>query len=637
MKKSYISLAMLPLEDMEEYLSKVIGYKKKEDASDDTKKVATVDSKKIAVAATNPETGELMSDRETVKNALMLGGIASDQYLTMKDSDTLLTDTYTVSDTMSNEIKALRDELYQMRGELVKNGLVNDTNYYGGFQDPFREGKEKYISKEITKLAQTDSRVVINDITVLDGKEFEAGEYIVVKTLKNSQVVKVTNKLTEDRLQVEPALSGPLDEFTGIYKTLGSYKSGEFVFGEKTGTLVSPDIRQMILKDGKEKPKSIYPITRPNSGFATTMPIPRSMGGVIRSIDVSLACTGNPGSITAYIYKENAAGVKELVGKSIAVDSSYATMSARDITLKFDEQIILEAGRDYILALKTTWADDNNKWHVCGFDEICVGEIHKDCFTVIDNSFEHFTEDSDMYLSLAVSEILEDQIEYFQEGIYSCLTEMPTNMKATRVRVELKVNREGRFKVVENPNTLVPGGLNGNLQIENEDGKSYGSINVFPINGTIAIGNQIAKIGSEKNSNLSFSLEKQTYAPGLAPVYRIGYKVVVKARCKTIDYTNSKTPIKYTNTTVVELPLVAIIDGKENGKEDFSTDRLIFEKEIKLQDNSNVLLGFNEIEAQVVWDNKGIAKEEIQANKELAGKILDITMSTDQAYNKITK
>lgn len=633
-KRSYLSLAMLPLEDIDFYLSKVLGFKKKNDASEDTKKVAQIDSKKIAVAATDSSTGELISDRETVKNALELGGVKASEYLTKTGSETLLTDTYQVSTVLSNEFKSLRDEMYQMRGELVKNGLVKDLELYGGFQDPFRDGNEKYISDEITRLAQSDSRATINDITVLDGKEFSIGEYIVVKTTNSKQLTKIVDKPTEDRLMIEPALNGPLDEFTGIYKTLGSYKDGEFVFGEKTGTLVSPLTKQMILKDGKDKPVSIYPITRANAGFATTMPVPRSMGGVLKSIDVSLACLGNPGSLTAYVYKQTPTGEKELMGKSIAIDSSLATMSPRDITIAFEEQIILDAGQDYILALITTWADENNKWNVCGFDEICVGEVHKDCYIVLDNTFEHFAEDSDMYLAIAVSEILEDQVEFFQEGLYSCHTEMPTNMSATRVRVELKVNREGRFKVVNNPTTLVPGGLNGHLQILNEDGKSYGSINIFSIGATIGIGNQIAKIGTEKNNNLSFSLAEQTYAPGGADVYRIGYKVYVKARTKNIDFKNSNSPITYQNTTIVELPLVAIIPGKENGKENISTDRLIFEAELKTQEDSNALVQFNDIEAQIVWENKGVGKDEIQSNKELAGKILDITMSTDQAYNK---
>ena len=344
---------------------------------------------------------------------------------------------------MADDIKALKDELYQMRGELVKNGVISDTTYYGGFQDPFREGKEKYLHEELTRIAQADGRVTLSDITVSDSSEFATGEYIVVKSNNSKQLTKITDK-QGDRLFISPAINGPLDEFTGIYKSLGSYNDGMYVFGEKTGTLISPEIKQMILKDGKVR-KKVRELSVPNTGFATTMSIPRSMGGVIKKIEVALAASGNPGAIKASVYKI-ATERFELLGSTDSLTSSNATIALNDLSLTFNEQIILEAGSDYILLLHTTWADENNKWYVGGFDEPCLDGIHKDCYDYIDEAFTLSEDISDMYLAITVSEVLEDQIEYFQKGLYSCNISLPTNTKVTRVRVELKVNREGRFK-----------------------------------------------------------------------------------------------------------------------------------------------------------------------------------------------
>lgn len=225
-------------------------------------------------------------------------------------------------------------------------------------------------------------------------------------------------------------------------------------------------------------------------------------------------------------------------------------------------------------------------------------------------------------------------MEYSKQGLYSAKVELSELTKATRVRVELKVNREGRFAVVDTPNTLVPGATSP-LNTFNEDNKSY-STSIFNVGQKIAIGNHIATVGNSRTDNTSFSLSKDTYAPAGAPVYRIGYKIQAKAMIKELDFINKTKPIKTTKTKLIELPLVAIIPGKEAGKEDISSDRLIFESEINVSEANNYILEqFNEIEVQIVWENQGATTVDLNNNPELAGKILDVVVSTDNTYNKI--
>lgn len=208
------------------------------------------------------------------------------------------------------------------------------------------------------------------------------------------------------------------------------------------------------------------------------------------------------------------------------------------------------------------------------------------------------TQDGDLYLVVVTSEVLLNKVEYAKQGLYSASFSLANSTKATRVRVELKVNREGRFKVVDNPNTLVPNASRP-LNTYNEDNKSY-STNLFNTGDTIVIGNQITKVGSSRTANTSFSLIKDTYAPVGADVYRVGYKVQVKAYNEKIDVSNPNHPIKKESTTLVELPLTAVMFGKEAGREDISSDRLIFEGEIKLDETTGYkLVDFNHIEAQI--------------------------------------
>lgn len=128
MSRTIMSPAMLPLDQIGQYLEKVYGFRKLTDASNDTINVAGIKSDLIAKAATDPESGELISDRDTVNNALRLGGIEASKYLTTEGASGILSDTYAVSINSGNEIKNLRDELYQMKAELAKSGMIKILN-----------------------------------------------------------------------------------------------------------------------------------------------------------------------------------------------------------------------------------------------------------------------------------------------------------------------------------------------------------------------------------------------------------------------------------------------------------------------------------------------------------------------------
>ena len=90
--------------------------------------------------------------------------------------------------------------------------------------------------------------------------------------------------------------------------------------------------------------------------------------------------------------------------------------------------------------------------------------------------------------------------------------------------------------------------------------------------------------------------------------------------------------LTYGEPVVVELPLVAVMRGKEPGKENISSDRLIFEKEIQ-QGSGKALEIYDDIEVQVYWKS-GLQADNLNTNNQFAGKILDISVSTDKSYNK---
>ena len=72
--------------------------------------------------------------------------------------------------------------------------------------------------------------------------------------------------------------------------------------------------------------------------------------------------------------------------------------------------------------------------------------------------------------------------------------------------------------------------------------------------------------------------------------------------------------------------------GKESDKEAISSDRLIFEAEIK-KGTEKALEVFDNIEIQVFWKS-GLQADNLNTNPQFAGRILDISVSTDKSYNK---
>lgn len=644
MSKNYISPAMLPLESIAEYMDKVEGFSKKKEAAEDTKAVGNVSSEFIAVAATD-EQGQLVEDRETVKNALQLGGIDASDYITTQGANALLSDTYQVSVNSGNEVKNLRDELYQLKSELTKAGLIKQSHCYNGYYDAFKEGNETYIKEPITIASTTLSQTQLGYITVEDVSNLTAGEYIVIETAI-PQIAQIQDITGSDRINLTTNINGPVPMGTKISKSYGTYNQGMFVFGKQKDIAVSSQERYVILNDDAQ-PMSLVKKYTPNSGYAAQINIPSTARGAIKRIGVQAKVTGNPGGLRCYVIDplSNVEDVftmttiqemkqqGKIIAESNLLYSSNATQSFNELYFDFNDIVVLEK-QSYMFLFVQVDADNNNYWELKGLR----GETSIDLQT--NSKLYSFTEgnpliaeDGDLYLVVVTSDIVKNQIEYSKQGLYSAKVELSDLSPATRLRVELKVNREGRFAVVDNPNTLLPG-VGANLNTYNEDNKSYAT-SVFNVGQTIAIGNQIAKVGNSRTDNTAFNLAETTYAPAGAPVYRIGYKVQAKACNTSIDKTNSRNPIKKENVTLVELPLVAIIPGKEAGKEAISSDRLIFEADIKANDTGYILNQFNEIETQIFWENQGATTIDLNNSPELAGKILDITISTDNTYNKI--
>ena len=611
--KSQISLAMLPVEDIADYLTIVQGFTKKDQRATDTDLVAGIDAKLIAKAATNDK-NELLEDRETVKNALNLGGKEASQYLTIEDSGNLLEDTYTISNIINDGLKSVRDEFYQLKGELAKAGLIKQNHVYNGFYDAFRVGEERYINNIITRVSGDFGSGNINTITVQDTSDLIPGEYICFANTSNDmQLAKITD-INSGTLNFESSVTGPINNQTPIYKTSGSYAENAFVFGKDNGQYTASDISKVIVKDGPER-VAIRAIDGTTKGFGTKVAGFYSLNGMLRKVQFSLAINGNPGTIQARVYRIDN-NKYTLLGESLPLYSSEASTVLSNKTFAFQEPIEIFNNKEYIIALISNGTTKDNKWLVGGFYDACDESCQciccpADTFAYVNDTFEPEPDKNDSFIALFMSEVLTNTINYDNYGVYSCKTS--TEYDFTRVRVELRINREGIFEVADSSSNFTLKGQTVYL-LETE---SSGAPSLFNSGDTVVIGNNIAHVDSGSNSGLKLKEDTVTI-PG-SDVYRVGYKVQVKAVPSAEKLNNS----------LAELKLVAIIPGKEPGKEDSSSDRLIFEGEIKSTDG--VLSTYNDLEVQVIW-NSSVNKDLINASKSIAGKIYDISVSVDKAY-----
>lgn len=661
--KIYPSISMLPMEDIAKYLNLVHGFRKKNEVAPDTEAVAGIESDIIAICATD-EHGVAIDGRKTVENALKLGNRPAADFLTIDKSDSLLTDTYSVSYINAEEIQAIRDELYQLKGELAKNGYINNSYSYFGFQEAFKNGDVKFIDNTITRTISTENNIRVNQVTVEDTSELYPDEYIIIANggveAGKQYVTKIDEILPDGTIRFSPEVPGPIMSKSEIRKTLGMYHEGSFIFAKEDDNepKVNPDKKKYVILNDDFNEYQLDPIANDKSGYIMTFRVPKRTPGAITKLSVQASVINSPGSLIAHIANINTeADEKKLLeaktfdeikalniikGTSKPIPFSAASRANTEITFDFDESkgVPVNTSEKYAVIITVANAGEvdvrNNYWSLLG---VRGNGENGDLHTAINlHRFdEHMGSTQkvgvDLWFALTINEVFNEKIIYTNEGLYSTHVALPYNEYATRARVELKINREGLFNVTPNPNKLIVG-ADKPVELVNKDNKEYTS-SIFTAGTPMVIGNQITKVGETRHSNTYFTLGETTYAPANADAYRVGYKVNIKARKMKIDYSNETNPIvedKTVTPVVFEVPFSAVIPGKENGRKS-SSDRLIFERSIATKFDSHILEKYNDFVVQVYWRSQGVTEREMYDSPELAGQIFDVTVALDKSYS----
>lgn len=651
------STALLPMEDIANVLKEQYQFSSKDDIAKDTDKVAGTDSDLIAIAATD-ELGNLVDDRETIKNSLHLGGVPATNYMTRADGVKIEEFGNNVSKLYSNEITELRDELYQLRGELSRQGIINEYGVYSGFQEFFRTGDKKYYYQSLGGIEQNSTGSInISTIYPTQWQSFKAGDWFIIhKIAQNIDFIVMATVVTTGEVTFETMSGGIGIPSTGLevgnvelFKVLGEYNKGSFSFSKVVANALTSKEKYTMLNDDS-KPQ-MQPIQATNSGYAVGFNVPLAIGGALKKLSVMARSIGSPGALTCYVMEdteENKTAIKDLdledfgpdkriKAKSMPVSASKAALpSPVEIEFNFQNTIdgsypIIEGKKRYIFIVVAEQANmGGDKWEIQFsknvYDNMDIDlQSNNKAYTYVAGT--GLSEDQnigDMVFILSTIEVIPNDETPYTEGLYTSETiKIYNSTQVARARLSMRISREGFF-VAEDSGICMDGGT---FSIMFDPATSNGPLpSDLGIRGgdTIAVGTEIRKVTTDCKS-LQLTIDKGTYVAKDAEVYKLGYKVFIRAYKKVWD--QSITDFVISNEQLIEMPLTCIMPDRTKIANNHS-DRLIYECEFR-DDATKLPLDVNTFELQVLWSSHN-GKDVLVSNHDLIGRIYDLTLSFDR-------
>lgn len=674
---NFPSTQLLPMEDIAKELKVIHKFASSDQKAIDTESVAGVPASKIAIIATdefgNPieyKVGDtvVINERESVKNALYLDGVKANEYLTKKAGAVIQNFGENVAKTYADELAALRDELYQLRGELTRNGFVKEYGLYAGFQDFFRASDKKYLHTKIKKNDMTEETVTlcglssnftnntnVNKIIPSQIGIIKKGDWFIISKTDTDEhyLVKATDvKLTatEEEVTFESSLSSEgipsIDNPTAVViaKVHGDYYNGSFSFSKVEPYVITDKERYTMLNDDTHT--KMESISEDYTGYAAHFRVPAVNTGALKSFTVMANIVGSPGALTCYIIKadknsdslkdilnlklEDIGENKKILAKSKAVSCNEASLTLGELSFVFNDPItdklpILTGGQDYCFVIVAEKASKTDYWEIqfsrnANIPENVDVQTNNITYSYLQGSgFTKRQEIGDLIFILATNVIKENSEKPRTEGVYtSQKIEVPNNASLARARLMMRINREGLFTADTKGIVNDEGVIKVNTTGINPDNLG------IKANDTIIIGNQIRKSMIDVNGK-TIAIDKALLVEEGMSVYRMGYEVYLRAIKN--EWSNGSKP-GYEITSDICLPMVlkAVMPDDHKAKETHS-ERLIFECEFR--DDQQLPIDANEFYLQIVWQSH-LTQSEIIANPEYVGRIYDLTLSFDR-------
>lgn len=459
----------------------------------DTDKVAGIESGNIAVSIDKEH-------RDTVNNALNLGGLPASEYLTSSTGSSLISGQMNVKKSYGDDIKDLRDELYQLRNELVKSGIVNNNGQYEGFTDSFRRNHyiniQEMIGTANTVNAANNNEIIVDNTEVLE--QLKQYDFICIYNRANAvfDIKQIANINTETKVVTldSDLRSVVRSEEVELYRSKGIIHDGLYKFATDAENQVGTEEFHTGLSD------DTYNVTKrinqSNTGFGTSFRVPAAKQGFVTSIEICAKAYGAPGALMAYIldtrdlekflnpalakteYEQDIANENPDGWHFFAQSQPYtleASQGKRYINFNFQQEDgsypLMTRDEDgvtvrYILVIEALDVNSSNYYDIVFLQHQnasgTMGDLELNNISYIytrrsDNSVElalnadEELNKYDMYYHITTRGVTENEPEAQKQGLYTAhyqLQNVKSDFTAAKARLMLRVKREGEWKVV---------------------------------------------------------------------------------------------------------------------------------------------------------------------------------------------
>lgn len=287
-------------------------------------------------------TKALFKDRNTVLNAVNLGGRPADDFMTKSDGTSIGTVQQAMIEAYSGEIADLKEELYQLRGELERNNYIQDYGMYSGISDHFDKNKYRNIQKPLGIFECDD----YNDKDILSVTDevyelFDKYDYICLVDKENRYCIRQIVEKIDDGLKLrfnsktsfvyggtildknipeeKELLEAATDSTLFVFKSRGIIHNGIYKFATKPENQPSSSIRFYSGLTDDRKRKSLI-LSTSGEGIAYSFRVAGSASerdsienydgagslishqGYLESFTVVVRPYGEPGELECYIF-----------------------------------------------------------------------------------------------------------------------------------------------------------------------------------------------------------------------------------------------------------------------------------------------------------------------------------------------
>lgn len=677
-----VGASMLNMDDIAMYLNKAKGFVVYGDKASDTTKVGGVSSDAIAIADTSKHDANpaIPIDRTTVRNSTHLDGHPFTDFFTSKNGGALVSRQDRLEHNNEREFVELRDELYQLRAELARKGIIEHYTPYSGFYDVFRKGDIRYEEEPIGKALGVASGkprlsiVVADDIfkTTFPGDHL----YLVDPTTGLTGIAEIKEKDPDGQtLHFMNEVPFSVTKGVVIYKSKGVLHNGSYTFGEAATVSIDKNATMFTGLNDDTSRKTLQ-ISKKYPGYAYTFRIPLQMQkNYLSKLDICIEAHGTPGALTCYIINEedidrwneavNTGSTKDghtleslivaksqpLVpdvsrGKYIATfdfyDSSKDAM-AKNYGLESPDCYPFLDGDDaatgrpvrycMIISCDPTSLNDVSYYDVEFLDGSTGANLQTNntlYYYDTSNSSPIYTNAIvnayDLFYGITLLKAVKHEFTPYNDGMYSAKFKEPEPVRSTYARLTMRVNREGMFKAIDdNIGDQVDG-----VTLNAKELEAYGTGVLDGCAGNeVVIGTNIRKCTTVNDMALTF--QKGLHVEKDDPIYPIGYKVALKASLEEWDPIACKMVTRYIQR--YPMPLTAVMPDKYKSAESHLSDRLIFETKLDDEDGNSVL--YNKFELEIYW-KKTCRNNQVQIENShgistfpLAGSIHDLSLSLD--------